>query len=126
MSPWPDDWLLQVFDRLALIRTGGMSMRQWRLLRGDVLVGELHEYDIDQPSFLARFWPGPGWEGVDGFFEAWASLSGPDPDGTRTHAVVKPLRDLGLTLVSDDERIVLEVFKNCSLRIDGLEARLRY
>lgn len=101
-------------------------MRQWRLLRGDVLVGELHEYGIDQPSFLAHFTPGPGWESVRGIFEAWASLSGPDPDGTRTLAVVKPLRDLDLTLVSDDEQILLEVFKNCSLRIDGLEARLRY
>ncbi|GGS95649.1 hypothetical protein GCM10010270_79530 [Streptomyces violaceus] len=96
-------------------------------MRGDVLVGELHEYGIDQPSFLAHFSPGPGWESVRSVFEAWASLSGPDPDGTRTLAVVKALRDLDLILVPGDrEQILLEVFKNCSLRIDGLEARLRY
>ncbi|MFJ3235715.1 hypothetical protein [Streptomyces sp. NPDC086787] len=40
---------------------------------------------------------------------------------------MKPLRDLGLILVPDDgEQILLEAFKNCSLLIDGLEARLRY
>lgn len=101
-------------------------MRQWRLFRGEVLVGELHEYGIGQPSFLAHFSPGPGWETVRGLFEAWASLSGPDPDGTRTSAVAKPLRDLDLTLASDGEQVLLEVFRNCSLLIDGLEARLRY
>ncbi|MFH8706124.1 hypothetical protein [Streptomyces rubrogriseus] len=31
-----------------------------------------------------------------------------------------------LTLVSDDERVLLKVYRNCSLLIDGLEARLRY
>jgi len=44
----------------------------------------------------------------------------------RTSAVAKPLRDLDLTLVSDDERVLLKVYRNCSLLIDGLEARLRY
>ncbi|WND23589.1 hypothetical protein [Streptomyces violaceus] len=40
---------------------------------------------------------------------------------------MKALRDLDLILVPGDrEQILLEVFKNCSLRIDGLEARLRY
>ncbi|WP_432164053.1 hypothetical protein [Streptomyces tendae] len=40
---------------------------------------------------------------------------------------MKPLRDLDLILVpGDGEQILLEVFKNCSLRIEGMEARLRY
>ncbi|MER6678525.1 hypothetical protein [Streptomyces sp. NPDC000983] len=96
-------------------------------MRGDILVGELHEYGIDQPSFLAHFSPGPGWDGIGSLFEAWASLSGPDPDGACTLAVLMPLRDLDLVLVpADSEQTPLEVFKNCSLRIDGREARLRY
>jgi hypothetical protein len=72
-------------------------MTQWRLLRGDVLVGELSEYGCDQPFFLARFTPGPGWESVRALFEAWAALTGPDPDGSRAVAVLKPLQDLELT-----------------------------
>lgn len=44
----------------------------WWLMRGDVRVGELREYGIDQPTFLCHFVPGPGWEGVSALFEAWA------------------------------------------------------
>ncbi len=39
-------------------------MTRWHLLRGDILIGELSEYGCDQPFFLARFTPGPGWESV--------------------------------------------------------------
>ncbi|MCI3276949.1 hypothetical protein [Streptomyces cylindrosporus] len=102
-------------------------MMQWQLLQRDILLGELSEYDCDQPFFLARFLPGPGWESVRPLFEALAALRGPDPDGTRTVAVVKPLRDLDLTLVPvGGGHSVLQVFKDCWLRIDGSEARLRY
>lgn len=41
-------------------------MTQWQLLQGDVLLGELSEYGCDQPFFLARFTPGPGWERARG------------------------------------------------------------
>lgn len=102
-------------------------MTQWRRLRGDVLVGELSEYGCDQPFFLARFTPGPGWESVRALFEAWAALTGPDPDGSRTVAVLKPLQDLELRLAPVDGRQPsLQVLKNCILRIDGSEVRLRY
>ncbi|MFI7367335.1 hypothetical protein ACIBO4_34890 [Streptomyces sp. NPDC050149] len=102
-------------------------MTQWQLLQGNVLLGELSEYGCDQPFFLARLTPGPGWEGVRALFEAWAALSGPDPDGSRTVAVVKPLRDLELTLAPvGGGQPLLQVFKSCTLRIDGSEARLRY
>lgn len=99
----------------------------WRLLRGDVVVGELSEYGCDQPFSLAHFTPGPGWEGVRSLFEAWAALRGPDPDGSRTVAVVKPLRDLELTLAPfDGGQPSLQVFRSCMLRIDGTQARFRY
>ncbi len=51
---------------------------------------------------------------------------GPDPDGSRTLAVMKPLRDLELTLTPADGGQPLWVFKDCMLRIDGSKARLRY
>ncbi|MYW68418.1 hypothetical protein GTY65_30730 [Streptomyces sp. SID8379] len=102
-------------------------MTRWHLLRGDILIGELSEYGCDQPFFLARFTPGPGWESVRALFEASAALSGPDPDGARTFAVLKPLQDLELRLVPvDGHQPSLQVLKNCMLRIDGFEARLRY
>ncbi|MFC8587359.1 hypothetical protein ACFUGD_22830 [Streptomyces sp. NPDC057217] len=92
---------------------------RWRLLRGDVLIGELREYDRDHPYFLARFTPGPGWDAVKPLFEARAARKGPDPTG--------PLRDLGLTLAPDDGcRPPLRLFEDCTVRIDGPEARLRY
>ncbi|MFF4448436.1 hypothetical protein [Streptomyces sp. NPDC001502] len=96
-------------------------------MRGEVLVGELSEEGCDQPFFLARFTPGPGWEGVRALFEARAAFRGPDPDGSRFVAVVKPLQDVELTLVPvDGERPPLHVFKNCMLNIDGSKARFRY
>ena len=49
-------------------------MMQWHLLRGDILIGELSEYGCDQPFFLARFTPGPGWESVRALFEASGAL----------------------------------------------------
>ncbi|MFF7505093.1 hypothetical protein ACFZBM_37575 [Streptomyces lavendulae] len=102
-------------------------MTQWHLLRGDILIGELSEYGCDQPFFLARFTPGPGWEKVRALFEASAALSGPDPDGSRTIAVLKPLQDLELRLAPvDGQQPSLQVLKDCMLRIDGSEARLRY
>lgn len=102
-------------------------MTQWHLLRGDILIGELSEYGCDQPFFLARFTPGPGWESVRALFEASAALSGPDPDGSRTIAALKPLQDLELRLVPvDGQQPSLQVLKDCMLRIDGSEARLRY
>ncbi|GAA3798032.1 hypothetical protein GCM10022403_034860 [Streptomyces coacervatus] len=91
------------------------------------MIGELSEYGCDQPFFLARFSAGPGWESVRALFEASAALRGPDPDGSRTAAVLKPLQDLKLRLVPvDSQQPSLQVLKNCMLRIDGAEARLRY
>ncbi|MGY5116215.1 hypothetical protein ACWC2H_10210 [Streptomyces sp. 900105755] len=102
-------------------------MTQWQLLQGDVLLGELDEYGCDQPFLLARFVPGPGWENVRFVFEALTALRGPDPDGSRTAAVLKPLLDLDLMLVPvGGGRSLLRVVKDCWLRIDGSEARLRY
>ncbi|MEV7325250.1 hypothetical protein [Streptomyces sp. NPDC093970] len=102
-------------------------MTHWQLLQGDILLGELSEYGCAQPYFLARFAPGPGRENVRPLFEALAALAGPDPDGPRTVAVVKPLLDLNLTVVpAGGGPSLLRVFKNCWLRIDGAEARLRY
>ncbi|MEU6341714.1 hypothetical protein ABZ883_12300 [Streptomyces sp. NPDC046977] len=102
-------------------------MAQWWLLREEVLIGELSEHGCDQPFFLARFTPGPGWESVGALFEAWAALEGPDPDGSRTVAVLRPLQDLELRLAPVDGRQPpLRVFRNCLLSIDGSEARLRY
>ncbi|MBB4986744.1 MULTISPECIES: hypothetical protein [Streptomyces] len=105
----------------------GSGMTKWRLLQGEVLVGELSEYDCDQPFFLARFTPGPGWESVRALLEAWAAFKGSDPDGARFVALAKPLQDLELTLAPVDGRQPpLQLFKNCMVRIKGPEARLRY
>ncbi|WP_435207040.1 hypothetical protein, partial [Streptomyces sp. bgisy104] len=119
--------------RAAMMRSrlgGGGRRRQmtrWQLLQGDVLVGELSEYGCDQSFFLARFSPGPGWESVRPLFEAWAACRGPDPDGLRFVALAKPLQDLGLTLAPvDGQQTPLRLFKDCMVRIDGAEARLRY
>ncbi|WP_232246663.1 hypothetical protein [Kitasatospora mediocidica] len=102
-------------------------MAEWRLMQGDVLLGELSEYGCDQPFFLARFSPGPGWESAEGLFGALTTLSGPDPDGSQAARVMTPLRDLELTLVpTGGQQPSLGVFRNCVLRIDGDTARLRY
>lgn len=102
-------------------------MTRWRLLREDVLVGELSEYGCDQPFFLAHFTPGPGWESVRPLFEALAAYSGPDPDGLRFVALAKPLQDVGLTLSPvDGQHPPLQLLKDCMVRIHGAEARLRY
>lgn len=45
-------------------------------MQGEVRVGELREYGVDQPTFLCHFAPGPGWDGVSGLFEAWAAGAG--------------------------------------------------
>ncbi|MEV7342829.1 hypothetical protein [Streptomyces sp. NPDC093544] len=50
--------------------------RTWWLMQGEVRVGELREYGVDQPTFLCHFAPGPGWDGVSGLFEAWAAGAG--------------------------------------------------
>jgi hypothetical protein len=95
-------------------------------MQGDTPIGELREYAVDQPTFLCHFVPGPRWEAVRSHFESWAALHGPDPDGTRTMQVIKPIMDLGLTLVPDDESQPMALFKECIVRIDGGIARLRY
>jgi hypothetical protein len=64
-------------------------------MQGDVLVGELSEYGCDQPFFLARFTPGPGWESVRPLFEALAAYRGPDPDGLRFVARPQHVHDAG-------------------------------
>lgn len=61
----------------------------------------------------------PGWEGVRGLFESWAAQHGPDPDGSRTTQVIKPIMDLGLTLRPEDEARPMALFKQCNVRIDG-------
>ncbi|MEV4870396.1 hypothetical protein [Streptomyces syringium] len=33
-------------------------------MQGDTPIGELREYAVDQPMFLCRFVPDPGWEAV--------------------------------------------------------------
>ena len=74
---------------------------------------------------LCHFVPGPGWPAVRTRFENWAALNGPDPDGTRTVQVIKPLMDLGLTLVPEHGSQPMTLFKQCVVRIDGHTARLR-
>jgi hypothetical protein len=98
----------------------------WWLMQGGTRIGELREYAVDQPVFLCHFIPGPGWDAVRSRFESWAALDGADPDGTRTVQVIKPIMDLGLTLVSDDGGQHMALFKECIVRIDGDTARLRY
>ncbi|AVH99946.1 hypothetical protein C5L38_30085 [Streptomyces sp. WAC00288] len=105
---------------------GEHPLTRWRLLRGEFLIGELSEYGCDQPFSLARFTPGPGWESVRPLFEAWTASGGPDPDGIRPVAPAEPLRDLGLTLApAGGRQPPLRLFKDCVVRIDGSEARLR-
>lgn len=77
-------------------------MRTWWLMQGDVRVGELREYEIDQPTFLCHFVSGPGWETLSALFEAWAAVQGPDPDGSCHAEALRPLMDLGLTLHPSD------------------------
>ncbi|WP_326652209.1 MULTISPECIES: hypothetical protein [unclassified Streptomyces] len=95
-------------------------------MQGEVQVGELREYGVDQPTFLCHFVPGPGWEAVQGLFEAWAAVQDPDPDGSRTAQTIRPLMDLGLTLVPTDGGTPLDCFRTCIVRIHGDTARLRY
>ncbi|MEU2718049.1 hypothetical protein [Streptomyces sp. NPDC007205] len=97
----------------------------WWLTQGDTRIGELRQYAIDQPTFLCRFIPGPGWEGVRALFESWAALRGPDTDGSRTAQAIKPIMDLGLTLVAEDEGRPMALFRECIVRIDGDTARVR-
>jgi hypothetical protein len=94
-------------------------------MRGEVRVGELREYGIDQPTFLCHFLPGPGWGPVSPLFEAWAAVQGPDPDGSRHAEAIRPLMDLGLTLHPSDGSAPLGLFRGCILRIYGDTARLR-
>lgn len=117
----------------VMMRTGpesggrGHRTTRWRLLREEVLIGELSEYGCDRPYSLAHFTPGPGWENVRPLFEAWAARRGTDPDGAASAAPTGPLRDLGLRLAPvDGRRPPLRLFKDCTVRIDGSEARLRH
>jgi hypothetical protein len=99
--------------------------KTWRLMQGDVRVGELCEYGTDQPTVLCHFSPGPGWEPVSPLFEAWAAVQGPDPDGSRHAKAIRPLMDLGLTLHPSDGSPCLGLFRDCILRISGDAAHLR-
>ncbi|WP_078862447.1 hypothetical protein [Streptomyces sp. NRRL F-5123] len=100
---------------------------QWQLWREAVLVGELSEYGCDQPFFLARFTPGPGWENERELFEALAAARSPDPDGSQFVAAIKPLQGLELRPAeADSQAPPLRVFRNCVLHINGSQARLRY
>jgi hypothetical protein len=94
-------------------------------MRGDVRVGELREYEVDQPTFLCHSVPGPGWETVRPLFEAWAAVQGPDPDGRLNAEAVRPLMALELTLHRSDGGAPLTCFRGCILRIYGGRARLR-
>ncbi|WP_330303308.1 MULTISPECIES: hypothetical protein [unclassified Streptomyces] len=95
-------------------------------MRGDVRIGELRQYGIDQPTYLCHFVPGPGWEAVRAPFEAWAAVQGPDPDGSRNAEAIRPLMDLELTLHPSDGGAPLGCFRDCILRIYGNTARLRH
>ncbi|MEV0095134.1 hypothetical protein [Streptomyces sp. NPDC050738] len=94
-------------------------------MQGDSRIGELRQYAVDQPSFLCHFLPGPGWEPVRSHFEKWADLQGPDPDGSRTTQVIKPILGLDLSLAPEDGGPPMALFKDCILRIYGDTARLR-
>jgi hypothetical protein len=100
-------------------------VRTWWLMRGDVRVGELREHEVDQPTFLCHFVPGPGWETARPLFEAWAAVQGPDPDGRLNAEAIRPLMALGLTLHPSDGGAPLTCFRDCILRIYGDRARLR-
>lgn len=97
----------------------------WWLVQDGIRIGELRQHAVDQPMFLCHFIPGPGWEAVRALFENWAALQGPDPDGSRTAQAIKPIMDLDLTLVADDEDRPMRLFKDCIVRIDGGAARAR-
>lgn len=119
--------------RAVMTRTGpeggerGHGTKRWQLLREDVLIGELSEYGCDRPYSLARFTPGPGWESVRPLFEARPAHRETDPDGAGAAAPAEPLRNLGLTLAPvDGGQPPLRLFKDCTVRINGSEARLRH
>jgi hypothetical protein len=95
----------------------------WRLVRNGDLVGTLTVYEVDMPAYLCNFSPGPGWESVRPLFEARAAVQGPDPDGSRIAAVLKPILDLGLRLVPVAGGESIDRF---FLLINGDKARLRY
>ncbi|MFF7050009.1 hypothetical protein ACFY94_16790 [Streptomyces griseorubiginosus] len=57
--------------------------------------------------------------------KSWADLRGPDPDGSRTAQAIKPIMDLGLALVPEDEGRPMALFKECIVRIYGDTARVR-
>ncbi|MCZ4101877.1 hypothetical protein G3I60_06555 [Streptomyces sp. SID13666] len=95
----------------------------WDLMDGETLLGRLTGYDVDQPRFLLRFAPTPAWEPIRPLFDAFAALRGPDPEGTAMMRVLRPIRDLGLTLVPAGGGTPLTEY---ILTIDGDEARLRY
>ncbi|MFD3451337.1 hypothetical protein ACFWVC_04080 [Streptomyces sp. NPDC058691] len=92
-------------------------------MRGNELVGTLAVYGVDMPAYLCDFFPGAGWEPVRPLFEADAEVTGPDPDGSRTAAVLKPIVGLGLVLVPVAGGKPIDRF---ILRIYGDKARLRY
>lgn len=95
----------------------------WDLMDGETLLGRLTGYGVDQPRFLLKFAPTHAWEPIRPLFDAFAALGGPDPDGLATMRVLKPIRDLGLTLVPARGGTPLTEY---ILSIDGDEARLRY
>ena len=97
----------------------------WWLTQGDTRIGVLREYATDQPTFLCRFITGPGWEGGPCAVRELGGPAGPGPDGSRTAQVIKPIMDLGLTLVAEDEGRPMALFKECIVRIDGDTARVR-
>lgn len=90
---------------------------------GETLLGRLTGYGVDQPRFLMKFAPTPAWEPIRPLFDAFAARRGPDPDGLATMRVLKPIRDLGLTLVPAGGRTPLTEYL---LSVEGDEARLRF
>jgi hypothetical protein len=101
-----------------------------KLMRGDVQLGVLTLYDLDQPWFYCHFEPEPAFEQVRPLFAAEQELlnddSGTDFDEDADEdAWVRAYQDiqrLGLLLIPD----VGEVIDDFLLHIDGTEAWFRY
>ncbi|MGI5325094.1 hypothetical protein [Actinomadura nitritigenes] len=69
----------------------------WRVKQGASLVGTLFEVGSDFPWILCRFEPGPGWEAVRPWFEAWEDLARRGfPEGEVPPQ--PPLKELGIIL----------------------------
>jgi hypothetical protein len=99
-------------------------MKEWRLKRGNVVLGTLSELSIDQPFGVYRFEPTPDFEGVRPLFDEELRLLNTRRSTSREwEEASERIEGLGLTLVSPDEAQIIDDFL---LHIDGDRAWFRY